>query len=80
MKNNFIIDYIDYTDYVVMEGYVDIQKWKIVIIDYVDYPVLYKTVTYRGIFSRNFSVVLHASFATKSFLNKKTPIVNGYHY
>ena len=39
------------------------SKWKIVITDYVDYPVLQITITYTGIFSRNFSVVLHASLA-----------------
>ena len=50
--------------------YVDIQKWKIVIIDYVDYPVLHITVTYAGIFSRNFIVVLHASLAKAC----KTPL------
>ena len=43
--------------------YVDIQKWKIVMTDYVDNPVLHITVTYTGIFSRNFSVVLHVSLA-----------------
>ena len=38
-------------------------KRKIVITDYVDYPVLHKTITCAGIFSRKFSVVLHASLA-----------------
>ena len=42
------------------------SKWKIVITDYIDYPVLHITIKYTGFFSRKFSVVLHASLA-KSF-------------
>ena len=41
------------------------SKRKIVITDYVDYLVLQITITYTGIFSKNFSVVLHASPAEK---------------
>ena len=37
------------------------RKREIVITDYVDYPVLHITITYTGIFSRKFNVVLHAS-------------------
>ena len=39
------------------------NKREIVITDCVDYPVLHITITYTGIFSGNFSVVLHASIA-----------------
>ena len=39
------------------------SKWKIGITDFVDYPVLHITIKYTGIFSRIFSVVLHASLA-----------------
>ena len=39
------------------------NKWKIVITDYIDYPVLHITTTNTSIFSRNFSVVLDASLA-----------------
>ena len=69
VKNNFIIGYTNYgvwkatIDNTFITDYADIQKWKIVITDYDDYPVLNITVTYTGIFFRNFCVVLHASLA-----------------
>ena len=43
-----------------------------VITDYVDYPVLHLTITYTGIFSRELSVVLHASLTEMSFEIKHT--------
>ena len=43
------------------------RKPEIVITDYVDYPVLHITITYTGIFSRKFSVVLHASLTQFMF-------------
>ena len=68
-----IIDYAIYTDF---RDYIKIisshssmttlifkSKWKIGITDFVDYPVLHITIKYTGIFSRIFSVVLHASLA-----------------
>ena len=45
------------------------SKWKIVITDCGDYPVPHITITYTGIFSRNFSVVLHASLTTYYVMN-----------
>ena len=41
------------------------SKREIVITDYVDYTVLHLTITYTGIFSRKFSVLLHASLTEK---------------
>ena len=45
------------------------SKCKIVVTDCGDYPVLHITITYTGIFSRNFSVVLHASLTTYYVMN-----------
>ena len=42
------------------------SKRKIAITDYVDYPVLHTTITYTGIFFRNFSVALDASLGELS--------------
>ena len=57
------------------------SKQKIVITDYVDYPVLHITIKYTGIFSRIFSVVLHASLAiiclSKAFLDSNTSRYDG---
>ena len=40
---------------------ITLSKGEIVITDYRDYPVLDIAITYTGIFSRKFSVALHAS-------------------
>ena len=71
VKNNFIIDYTDYVERLLliihssMTTFIFKRKREIVITDYVDYPALHITVTYTGIFSRKFNVVLHVSLTER---------------
>ena len=71
VKNSFIIDYTDYVERLLlimhssMTTFIFKRKREIVITDYVDYPALHITVTYTGIFSRKFNVVLHVSLTER---------------